>query len=146
MLSRFDTGCSDRNRYLCNLFGDDPAALVRDLQERFARAVFIDADKTFEKLIAQVVDRIAVPTRAFDLPLDIQGTAFQQQVWQALRKIPLGSTASYAEIAQRIGTPKAFRTAAQACGANPVAVAIPCHRVVRRDGNLTGYRTQTAVA
>ncbi|MFL7961536.1 bifunctional DNA-binding transcriptional regulator/O6-methylguanine-DNA methyltransferase Ada [Pseudomonas kielensis] len=122
------------------LLGDDPDALVRDLQDKFRRANLIGADREFEQLIAQVVGFVEAPALGLDLPLDLRGTAFQERVWQALRDIPAGSTASYAEIAQRIGMPKAVRAVAQACGANSLAVAIPCHRVVRSDGNLSGYR------
>ena len=122
------------------MFGDDPESLVRDFQDRFSNARLIGGDAAFERLVAQVVGFIARPERGLDLPLHVQGTAFQQRVWQALRGIPAGSTASYAEIAQRIGEPKAVRAVAQACATNPVAVAIPCHRVVRRDGALSGYR------
>ena len=122
------------------LLGDDPHQLVCDLQDKFRRANLIGADHEFEQLIAQVVGFIEAPAIGLDLPLDVRGTAFQERVWQALREIPVGSTASYAEIAQRIGAPKAMRAVAQACGANSLAVAIPCHRVVRSDGNLSGYR------
>jgi len=122
------------------LLGDDPHQLVCDLQDKFRRANLIGADHEFEQLIAQVVGFIEAPALGLDLPLDVRGTAFQERVWQALREIPAGRTASYAEIAQRIGSPKAVRAVAQACGANSLAVAIPCHRVVRSDGNLSGYR------
>lgn len=122
------------------LLGDDPNALVEDLQDRFREANLIGANPAFEQLIAKVVGFIEVPALGLDLPLDVRGTAFQQRVWSALRDIPLGSTASYAEIAQRIGAPKSFRAVAQACGANTLAVAIPCHRVVRSDGELSSYR------
>jgi len=122
------------------LLGDDPHRLVCDLQDKFRRANLIGADRDFEQLIARVVGFIEAPAIGLDLPLDVQGTAFQERVWQALREIPVGSTASYADIAQRIGSPKAVRAVAQACGANSLAVAIPCHRVVRSDGNLSGYR------
>ncbi|MCU0117588.1 bifunctional DNA-binding transcriptional regulator/O6-methylguanine-DNA methyltransferase Ada [Pseudomonas sp. B2M1-30] len=122
------------------LLGDDPHQLVCDLQDQFRRANLIGADRDFEQLIAQVVGFIETPAIGLDLPLDVRGTAFQERVWQALREIPPGSTASYADIAQRIGSPKAVRAVAQACGANSLAVAIPCHRVVRSDGNLSGYR------
>lgn len=122
------------------LLGDDPHALVCDLQDRFRQANLIGADHDFEQLIAKVVGFIEAPALGLDLPLDVRGTAFQERVWMALRDIPAGSTASYAEIAQRIGAPKAFRAVAQACGANNLAVAIPCHRVVRSDGDLSGYR------
>ena len=122
------------------LFGDDPDALVRDLQDRFPKARLIGADEEFERLVATVVGFVEAPGQGLDLPLDVRGTAFQQRVWQALRGIPSGSTASYAEIARRIGRPRAVRAVAQACAANALAVAIPCHRVVRTDGSLSGYR------
>ncbi|VVM88292.1 Bifunctional transcriptional activator/DNA repair enzyme Ada [Pseudomonas fluorescens] len=122
------------------LLGDDPHQLVCDLQDQFRKANLIGADSEFEQLIAKVVGFIEAPAIGLDLPLDVRGTAFQERVWQALREIPLGSTASYAEIAQRIGAPTSMRAVAQACGANRLAVAIPCHRVVRSDGNLSGYR------
>jgi AraC family transcriptional regulator of adaptative response/methylated-DNA-[protein]-cysteine methyltransferase len=122
------------------LLGDDPHQLVCDLQDKFRRANLMGADQDFEQLIAQVVGFIEAPAIGLDLPLDVRGTAFQERVWQALREIPVGSTASYADIALRIGSPKAVRAVAQACGANSLAVAIPCHRVVRSDGNLSGYR------
>ncbi|WP_226478255.1 bifunctional DNA-binding transcriptional regulator/O6-methylguanine-DNA methyltransferase Ada [Pseudomonas sp. MWU16-30323] len=129
------------NRGVCAiLLGDDPDKLVRDLQDQFPRANLLGADHDFEQLIAQVVGFIEAPALGLDLPLDLRGTAFQERVWQALREIPVGCTASYAEIAQRIGAPTAYRAVAQACGANSLAVAIPCHRVVRADGNLSGYR------
>jgi AraC family transcriptional regulator of adaptative response/methylated-DNA-[protein]-cysteine methyltransferase len=129
------------NRGVCAiLLGDDPDALVHDLQDKFPRANLIGADHDFEQLIAKVVGFIEAPAIGLDLPLDLRGTVFQERVWMALREIPAGSTASYAEIAQRIGAPKSFRAVAQACGANSLAVAIPCHRVVRSDGNLSGYR------
>lgn len=120
--------------------GDDPEQLARELQDRFPRARLMGGDADFERLVAQVVGLVEAPGQGADLPLDVRGTAFQQRVWQALRAIPPGTTASYAEIAERIGAPAATRAVAQACGANPLAVAIPCHRVVRRDGSLSGYR------
>ncbi|MGB3122572.1 MAG: bifunctional DNA-binding transcriptional regulator/O6-methylguanine-DNA methyltransferase Ada [Pseudomonas sp.] len=122
------------------LLGDDPDVLVRDLQDQFPKAELVGADRSFEQLIAQVVGFIEAPALGLDLPLDLRGTAFQERVWQALRDIPVGSTASYAQIAAQIGAPKAFRAVAQACGANSLAVAIPCHRVVRSNGELSGYR------
>ncbi len=122
------------------LLGDDPDVLVRDLQDRFPKARLLGADKEFEQLVATVVGFVEAPERRLDLPLDLRGTAFQQRVWQALREIPCGSTASYAEIAARIGRPKAVRAVAQACASNRIAVAVPCHRVVRTDGALSGYR------
>ncbi len=122
------------------LLGDDPEALLRDLQDRFPKARLIGGDKAFEKLVAKVVGFVQQPGRGADLPLDVRGTAFQQRVWRALREIPAGSTATYSEIAARIGRPKAVRAVAQACASNAIAVAIPCHRVVRTDGSLSGYR------
>lgn len=122
------------------LLGDDPHQLVCNLQDQFRNANLIGADREFEQLIASVVGFVEAPATGLNLPLDIRGTAFQERVWQALREIPPGSTASYAEIAQRIGAPTSMRAVAQACGANRLAVAIPCHRVVRSDGNLSGYR------
>jgi AraC family transcriptional regulator of adaptative response/methylated-DNA-[protein]-cysteine methyltransferase len=122
------------------LLGDDPGELVRDLQDRFPRANLIGGDAEFERLVSKVVGFIEAPALGLDLPLDVRGTAFQQRVWQALSEIPAGSTASYADIADRIGVPNSVRAVAQACAANALAVAIPCHRVVRNDGALSGYR------
>jgi AraC family transcriptional regulator of adaptative response/methylated-DNA-[protein]-cysteine methyltransferase len=122
------------------LLGDDAATLLRDLVERFPLARLISGDRDFERTVAQVVSFVEAPRMGLDLPLDVRGTAFQQRVWQALRAIPPGSRASYREIAERIGAPKAVRAVAQACAANALAVAIPCHRVVRHDGGLSGYR------
>ncbi|MFC3712673.1 bifunctional DNA-binding transcriptional regulator/O6-methylguanine-DNA methyltransferase Ada [Sphingoaurantiacus capsulatus] len=122
------------------LLGDDPDTLVRDLQDRFGAAELVGGDADFEKTVAQVVGLIDAPGAGLSLPLDVRGTAFQQQVWEALRRIPAGRTASYAEIALAIGRPAAVRAVAQACGANSLAIAIPCHRVVRSDGDLSGYR------
>jgi AraC family transcriptional regulator of adaptative response/methylated-DNA-[protein]-cysteine methyltransferase len=122
------------------LLGDDPDALLRDLQDRFPRAALVGGDAGFESLVAKVVGFVEAPRLGLDLPLDVRGTAFQQRVWQALREIPAGSTVSYREIAGRLGAPGAVRAVAHACAANPLAVAIPCHRVVRSDGGLAGYR------
>jgi AraC family transcriptional regulator, regulatory protein of adaptative response / methylated-DNA-[protein]-cysteine methyltransferase len=122
------------------LLGDDPDALVRELQDRFPRATLIGGDVAFERTVAKVIGFVEAPALGLDLPLDVRGTAFQQRVWLALREIPVGSTASYTEIAARIGAPNGARAVAQACSANPLAVAIPCHRVVRNDGSLSGYR------
>ncbi|TGQ64190.1 bifunctional DNA-binding transcriptional regulator/O6-methylguanine-DNA methyltransferase Ada [Mesorhizobium sp. M00.F.Ca.ET.186.01.1.1] len=121
------------------LLGEDPDALVRDLQDRFPKARLIGGDPEYEALVARVVGLIEAPALGLDLPLDVRGTAFQQRVWQALRDIPMGHTVSYAEIARRIGAPKATRAIAAACAANKLAIAIPCHRVVRKDGALSGY-------
>ena len=121
-------------------FGDDPHVLVEDLQDRFSGADLVGGDAAFEGLVARVVGFVEAPRLGLDLPLDIRGTAFQERVWRALREIPAGETLSYAEVAQRIGSPKAVRAVAGACAANALAVAIPCHRVVRTGGNLSGYR------
>jgi AraC family transcriptional regulator of adaptative response/methylated-DNA-[protein]-cysteine methyltransferase len=120
--------------------GDDPDVLVRELQDRFPHAALVGGDSAFERIVAKVVGFVNAPALGLDLPLDVRGTAFQQRVWQALRGIPAGSTASYAQIAERLGAPGSARAVAQACAANPLAVAIPCHRVVRTDGALSGYR------
>jgi AraC family transcriptional regulator of adaptative response/methylated-DNA-[protein]-cysteine methyltransferase len=122
------------------LLGDDADALVRELQDRFGRARLVGGDAEYETLVARVVGLVERPGLGVDLPLDIRGTAFQRLVWEALRAIPAGSTASYASIAAAIGMPSAVRAVAQACARNAHAVAIPCHRVVRSDGDLAGYR------
>ncbi|MGH8514444.1 MAG: methylated-DNA--[protein]-cysteine S-methyltransferase, partial [Gammaproteobacteria bacterium] len=122
------------------LLGDDPDKLARDLQDQFPRANLIGGDTEFEQLVAKVVGFVEAPRLGLDLPLDVRGTAFQQRVWQALREIAAGETVSYADIAKRIGAPESVRAVAQACAANALAVAIPCHRVVRNDGGLSGYR------
>ena len=128
-------------RGLCALLlGDDPETLLRDLQDRFPRATLSGGDAVFDAVVARVVGFVEAPGLGLDLPLDIRGTAFQQRVWKALRDIPAGHTASYAEIAARIGAPKSVRAVAQACAANSLAVAVPCHRVVKSDGSLSGYR------
>ncbi|HEY3099804.1 MAG TPA: bifunctional DNA-binding transcriptional regulator/O6-methylguanine-DNA methyltransferase Ada [Methylomirabilota bacterium] len=128
-------------RGVCSiLLGDDPDALARDLQRRFPNARVIGGDREFERLIAKVVGFVEAPALGLDLPLDVRGTAFQQRVWQALREIPAGHTTSYTKLAERIGAPKAVRAVARACASNAIAVAIPCHRVVRHDGGLSGYR------
>lgn len=124
----------------CITLGNDPEVLLSDLQSRFREAEFVGGDGNFERLVAKVVGFVEAPGLGLDLPLDIRGTAFQQRVWQALRGIPPGSTASYSAVAEKIGSPKSVRAVAGACAANPIAVVIPCHRVVRTDGNLSGYR------
>jgi AraC family transcriptional regulator of adaptative response/methylated-DNA-[protein]-cysteine methyltransferase len=131
--------CSERG--VCAiLLGDDPDALVRELQDRFPSATLIGGDPAFENLVANVVGFVEAPRLGLDLPLDVRGTAFQQRVWRALREIPAGATVSYRDLARRIGSPAAVRAVARACATNPLAVAIPCHRVVRSDGGLAGYR------
>jgi AraC family transcriptional regulator of adaptative response/methylated-DNA-[protein]-cysteine methyltransferase len=120
--------------------GDDPDALVRDLQDHFPRAELIGGDAAFEQLVAKVVAFVERPAIGLDLPLDVRGTAFQQRVWQQLSEIPCGTTRTYSEIAKDVGDPNSTRAVAGACAANAIAVAIPCHRVVRTDGSLSGYR------
>jgi AraC family transcriptional regulator of adaptative response/methylated-DNA-[protein]-cysteine methyltransferase len=122
------------------LLGDDPQEVLDELKAQFPRARLIGGDQAFERLASGVIAFVDNPRAGLDLPLDIQGTAFQHRVWDALRRIPVGTTASYAEIAAAIGAPKAIRAVASACAANRIAVAIPCHRVVRSGGALSGYR------
>jgi AraC family transcriptional regulator of adaptative response/methylated-DNA-[protein]-cysteine methyltransferase len=130
---------SSKQGVVAILLGDDPGELVRNLQDRFPKAHLIGADRDYEALIGRVVAFVETPGAGLDLPLDIRGTAFQQRVWRALQEIPAGETASYSEIARRIGSPKAVRAVAGACAANHLAIAIPCHRVVRADGSPSGY-------
>jgi AraC family transcriptional regulator of adaptative response/methylated-DNA-[protein]-cysteine methyltransferase len=122
------------------LLGDEPEPLVRALQDSFPRAELVGGDAEFEQWMAKIVGFVEQPGLGLDLPLDLRGTAFQQRVWRALSEIPVGAIVSYADIARSIGQPKAVRAVAQACGANRLAVAIPCHRVVRSDGDISGYR------
>jgi AraC family transcriptional regulator of adaptative response/methylated-DNA-[protein]-cysteine methyltransferase len=132
-------GASERG--VCAIFmGDDPDALVRDLRTRFPRAEMSGGDARFRRIVTKVIAAMETPALGIDLPLDVRGTAFQHRVWQAMRKIPAGSTASYTEIAKRIRAPNSVRAVAGACAANVLAVAIPCHRVVRKDGGISGYR------
>jgi len=130
---------SSRKGVAAIFLGDDPNKLVRNLQDRFPRAHLIGGDRDYEILVARVVGFVEAPRIGLGLPLDVRGTAFQRRLWQALQRIPVGTTVSYAEIARRIGAPKAVRAVAGACAANPLAVAIPCHRVVRNDGSPSGY-------
>jgi AraC family transcriptional regulator of adaptative response/methylated-DNA-[protein]-cysteine methyltransferase len=122
------------------LLGDDPEQLAHELERRFRRAELVGADAEFERWVAQVIGLIDQPGAALALPLDVQGTAFQARVWDALCRIPPGKTVSYAELARELGQPRAVRAVARACASNLVAVAIPCHRVIRSDGDLSGYR------
>jgi AraC family transcriptional regulator of adaptative response/methylated-DNA-[protein]-cysteine methyltransferase len=122
------------------MLGEDPDALTHDLEDRFPKAKLVGGDRAFEGWVAQVVGLVEAPRVGLALPLDLRGTAFQQRVWQALRGIPPGTTTTYTELAARVGAPNAVRAVASACAANPIAIAIPCHRVVRRDGALAGYR------
>lgn len=138
-LGRILVARSDRG--ICAiLIGDDADALVLDLKERFPRRELVAEDAEDVALVAAVVRFVEAPAAGFDLPLDLRGTEFQLQVWDALREIPAGTTSSYTEIARKLGKAAAIRAVAGACAANPVAVAVPCHRVVRADGGLAGYR------
>jgi AraC family transcriptional regulator of adaptative response/methylated-DNA-[protein]-cysteine methyltransferase len=126
---------------ICRIdFGDTSRVLEERLQARFPQAEFQDADPEFARQVSEVLGFLESPRQGLDLPLDIQGTAFQRRVWMALREIPAGSTASYGELASQIGRPKAARAVAQACAANAIAVAIPCHRAVRSNGEVGDYR------
>jgi AraC family transcriptional regulator of adaptative response/methylated-DNA-[protein]-cysteine methyltransferase len=122
------------------LIDDDPDFLVRDLQDRFPKAELIGAEPEYEQVVSRVVGMVEQPSVGLDLPLDVRGTAFQQRVWQVLRAIPSGRRVTYAELAQLAGVPRGARAVASACAANAIAVAIPCHRVVRNDGSISGYR------
>lgn len=122
------------------LLGDDAVELVRDLRERFPGARVREADSELAPLLSKVVALIADPASAPDISLDPQGSMFQQRVWKALQEIPAGTTQTYGAVAQRIGAPQSAKEVGEACAANPLAVAIPCHRVVRKDGGLAGYR------
>lgn len=120
--------------------GDDRDALRHDLRDRFPNARLIDRDSELDTLAAKVIELVESPAHELAVPLDLRGTDFQRKVWQALREIPAGSTASYTDIAHRIGSPATVRAVARACAANPLAVVVPCHRVVARNGKLSGYR------
>ncbi len=122
------------------LLGDHPSELLCDLQDRFPRAALKGGDDNFDQVVGHVISYIEEPAQGFALPLDIRGTSFQQRVWQALQHIPLGETRNYTDIGKNIGSPKAVRAVASACAANALAVVVPCHRVVRTDGSLSGYR------
>lgn len=122
------------------LIDDNPEPLVEEVQALFPNAELIGGDASYENIVSQVVGYVEAPEIGLDLPLDIRGTAFQQRVWHALQEIPAGNTLSYSQVADKIGSPKAVRAVASACAANKIAVAIPCHRVVRNDGSVSGYR------
>jgi AraC family transcriptional regulator of adaptative response/methylated-DNA-[protein]-cysteine methyltransferase len=130
---------SSRKGVASIMLGDDPDELVRDLQDRFPKAHLNGADHAYEAVVARAVGFVDNPAIGLHLPLDVRGTAFQRRVWKTLQKIPVGETVSYVELARRVGAPKAGRAVAEACAANKLAVAIPCHRVIRNDGSLSGY-------
>ena len=126
---------------ICAIFlGDDPAALTNDLAKRFPKAQLIAGDRKFQDLVARVIRFVEAPRTGLDLPLDLRGTVFQRRVWEALREIPIGAISSYSEIAKRIGASKSVRAVARAIAFNRLAVAVPCHRVLCRDGSISGYR------
>ncbi|HET9930801.1 MAG TPA: bifunctional DNA-binding transcriptional regulator/O6-methylguanine-DNA methyltransferase Ada [Polyangiaceae bacterium] len=128
-------------RGLCAIsLGDDHGALEKELEQRFRKAKLERADATYERQLRRVIALVEKPATGLNLPLDVRGTAFQERVWRALAKIPPGQTLTYTELATIVGAPRAVRAVASACGANPLAVAIPCHRVIGRDGALAGYR------
>lgn len=130
-----------RDERICAiLLGDDPEILVSDLKHCFPGSDLRRCDADMEQRLAEVVAFIETPSRDLSLPLDVQGTPFQLKVWQALREVPVGSRVSYSDLARRIGMPTAVRAVAGACAANMIALAIPCHRVVRKDGEISGYR------
>jgi len=138
-LGRLIVGLTERG--VCFIaFGADDSELVRDLASRFPRAEVAPAHEGAAQLVAAVIALVDDPAHPSDLPLDVRGTAFQQRVWAALTQLAPGETVTYGELARRIGKPSAVRAVAQACGANPVAIAVPCHRVIGADGTLTGYR------
>jgi AraC family transcriptional regulator of adaptative response/methylated-DNA-[protein]-cysteine methyltransferase len=122
------------------LLGDEPDGLIAELTGRFPEDRLVRSDDAFEQLVGQIIELTEARGRPLDLLLDVRGTTFQQRVWKALRDIPAGSTASYSQIATRIGAPRSVRAVARACAANLLAVVVPCHRVVRHDGGLSGYR------
>jgi AraC family transcriptional regulator, regulatory protein of adaptative response / methylated-DNA-[protein]-cysteine methyltransferase len=122
------------------LLGDDPTAVTRELERRFPEAALVRRDEDLARSLSEVIGLVESPGQTLDLLLDLRGTSFQQRVWQALREIPAGSTATYTELASRIGSPNSVRAVAQACASNPLAVIVPCHRVLRSDGALAGYR------
>ena len=129
------------NQGICSiLLGDTPEEILQIFQDQFPTAELVGGDLEFEGWVANVLAIVDTPGTQLNLPLDIRGTAFQRRVWKALGEIPLGETASYAEIAKQIGSPTSYRAVAQACAANKLAVVIPCHRVVKSDGSLSDYR------
>ena len=122
------------------LLGDDPRALERDLRQRFPEHEVCDAYVGLEPLVSEVVRFLAAPHTRLELALDLRGSALEQRVWNALREIPPGATESYSGVARRLGVETTAKEVGKACAANPLAAAVPCHRVVRKDGSLGGYR------
>jgi len=122
------------------LLGDDPQVLANDLARRFPDATVMAGDEGVAQQLAQVSRFVEAPALGVDFPLDPRGTPFEQRVWRALMAIPAGSTASYGDIARRLGEPRMAREVGEACAANALAIAVPCHRVVKADGGISGYR------
>lgn len=131
---------SSKKGICCITLGDDPGPLVADLKKRFKNLNVVEDDEALKEFLTQVIGFVETPRIGLDLPLDVRGTEFQQRVWRALLKIPLGTTTSYSSVAHMIGSPNSVRAVAGACGANSISLAIPCHRVVRSDGQISGYR------
>jgi AraC family transcriptional regulator of adaptative response/methylated-DNA-[protein]-cysteine methyltransferase len=129
------------DRGLCAIFlGDNAASLETDLVRAFPKADLVPAPRSYRQVLSDVARLVEAPWSELSLPLDIQGTAFQCRVWEALRAIPSGTTRSYTEIAEQIGSPTAARAVARACATNALGVVVPCHRVVRANGDISGYR------
>lgn len=122
------------------LLGDDPESVIGELKRRFPDATLVRRDEDLSQSLSQVIGLVETPGQPLDLLLDLRGTTFQQRVWQALQEIPAGSTVTYSQVACRIGAPKSVRAVAHACASNALALVVPCHRVVRSDGGLAGYR------
>jgi AraC family transcriptional regulator of adaptative response/methylated-DNA-[protein]-cysteine methyltransferase len=120
--------------------GDADAKLIAELRQEYPHAQITPAADSFERWVKEIVLRIEGKPPRIDLPLDLQATAFQRRVWKELQRIPLGMTRTYSEVARAVGNPKAIRAVARACAMNPVSIVVPCHRVIRGDGNLAGYR------
>jgi AraC family transcriptional regulator of adaptative response/methylated-DNA-[protein]-cysteine methyltransferase len=120
--------------------GDAAATLVLELRDEYPRAEIAPAKDSFEHWVKEIVERVEGKPPRIELPLDLQATAFQRRVWQELQHIPRGTTRTYSQVARALGKPKAVRAVARACAINPVSIVVPCHRVIREDGNLAGYR------
>jgi AraC family transcriptional regulator of adaptative response/methylated-DNA-[protein]-cysteine methyltransferase len=139
---RLLVGATDRG--VCFIgFAEPDDSLMGDLRRRFPRARIVADDAALEDTLGAVLAFLTEPKQSLDLPLDLRGTAFQQRVWRTLCQIPLGETRTYGDVARMIANPKAVRAVARSCAANPVALAVPCHRVIGHDGSLTGYRWGT---
>ena len=120
--------------------GDADAKLIQELKDEYPRAEITEAADSFERWVKEIVQRVEGKPPRMELPLDLQATAFQRRVWQELQRIPSGTTRTYSQVARALGNPKAVRAVARACATNPVSIVVPCHRVIREDGSLAGYR------